>query len=48
MKHRWELMCLSVRIDETYYQQVQQEEGETQREYINTFHRARSLSNKSL
>ena len=51
MKHRWELMCLSVRIDETYYQQVEQEEGEAQRddrEYINTFHRARSLSNNSL
>ena len=36
MKHRWELMCLSVRIDESYYQQTQDDQ------YIASFHRARS------
>eukprot|EP01083_Nonionella_stella_P228161 808832_1 len=38
MKHRWELMCLSVRIDETYYQQTNDDK------YIASFHRAKSNS----
>ena len=44
MKHRWELMCLSVRIDDSYYQQISNETVPGNQYNISSFHRARSSS----